>query len=474
MIENKTILRNPIFNISVISVCIITAVLLAFDNEPIYSSVALLPLFYMLIYMFSLTITPRMAYRNVGYVLYFAQSLIKCVIAPLFLYIGNYTSLFVNLNSDYIFKAVFLLIYEHLVCTIVIAFSLRRARGVLRSPIKSSGLKLKPSTIVLIMTGLMIMIWIAVPAVKNNYVTVFEMFSSQEMFFGNDYTSTNAVGTISRILTTLFLVLFKSFRIILPFCIIKALKERFNSFVSFLTSIIIIMLQFLFISETVAMALVVVFILLAYMMKAYPQYRRFSVIIMAISFVFVIFVLSLNFDNMAKWYGVSNVAEYISHVLQSYVPGVFNTASIFRVEKTSRIMTLIDTLISTIPFQNTLFGSIYWNNDLNTLYTATSGLSAQIVSTVAGGWYMFGYMFAPIFSAIFVRVSMVNGYKYLETEDDLEKLLYLFMSVQTMLGIGVYNIQTTITLWIQVGLVLWLCSKFSTKHKIDRKNNFVK
>ncbi len=473
MNDNKTILRNPIFNIAVISVCIITTVLLAFDNKPNYSSVALLPLFYMLIYMFSLTITPRTAYRNMGYVLYFAQSLIKCVIAPLFLYIGNYTSLFVGLNSDYIFKAVFLLIYEHLVCTIVIAFSVRRTKVVLNTPRKATGLKFKPSTLVLLMTGFMAIIWIAVPAVKNNYVTIFEMFSSQEMFLGNDYTSTNAVGTSGRILTTLFLVLFKSFRIILPFYIIKALKERFNSFASFLISIIIVMLQFLFVSETVATALVVVFILLAYMMKAYPQYRRFVVIIMSISFIFAIFVLSLNFEYMAKWYGVRNVAEYVSHVLQSYVPGVFNTASIFRVEKTSRIMTLIDTLISTIPFQNTLFGSIFWNNDLNTLYTATSGLNAQIVSTIAGGWYMFGYMFAPIFSAIFVRVSMVNGYKYSETDDDLERLLYLFMCVQTMLGIGVYNIQTTITLWIQVGLVLWLCSKFSAKRKIAGKNNFV-
>src|SRR5699024_5349795 len=105
-------------------------------------------------------------------------------------------------------------------------------------------------------------------------------FSSQEMFFGYDYTSTNAVGTINRILTTLFLVLFKSFRIILPFYMIKALKEKYDSFVSFLISIIIVMLQFLFISETVAMALVVAFILLSYMLKAYPQYRRLVIIIM--------------------------------------------------------------------------------------------------------------------------------------------------------------------------------------------------
>ena len=85
MNENKTIFRNPLFNIAVIFGCIITTVLLAFDDEPLYSSVALLPLFYMLVYMFSLIITPTTAYHNMGYVLYFGQSIIKCVIAPLFL-----------------------------------------------------------------------------------------------------------------------------------------------------------------------------------------------------------------------------------------------------------------------------------------------------------------------------------------------------------------------------------------------------
>lgn len=63
-----------------------------------------------------------------GYVLYFGQSIIKCVIAPLFLYIGNYTSLFGGLNNDYIFKGVLLLIYEHLVCTVVIGLSAKRTK----------------------------------------------------------------------------------------------------------------------------------------------------------------------------------------------------------------------------------------------------------------------------------------------------------------------------------------------------------
>lgn len=68
---------------------------------------------------------------------------------------------------------------------------------------------------------------------------------------------------------------------------------------------------------------------------------------------------------------------------------------------------------------------------------------------------------------------MINGYKYAEAENDLERLLYLFMCIQTMLGIGVYNIQTTITLWIQIRVVLWMCSKLAARCKIAGRVLFI-
>jgi hypothetical protein len=308
-------------------------------------------------------------------------------------------------------------------------------------------------------------LWIAIPEIRNNYVTIFEMISSQEMFTGYDYAASDTGSALSRVFTTLFLVLFKSVRILLPFYLIKALKEWFDNLASFWLSMVIVLLQFLFIAETVAMPLVVAFMLLYYMLLAYPKYKRITGITMSVSAVFVIFVLSLKFEYMATWHGVENVRQYISQTLQSYVPGLSNTASIFLVDPTNRLTTLRDTLLSTIPFRNTLFPTAAWNNDLNTLYTATPGLKAQIVSTVAGGWYIFGYALAPLFSAVFVRVAMVSGNKYSRTDNELERLMYLFMCIQTMLGIGIYNIQTTLALWLQVGLVLWLCVKVTTQGK---------
>ena len=465
--KGTTIFRNIFFNLIVFIVCCISIIVAILGENEMYQTLWLLPLGYMVIYFMSLAVLKDKVFRNIGYILFWGQSIIKCVIAPLILCLGNYTSLFRDLQEQYIFHSVLLMLYEQLACTFVIAFASADKQRVKFIVPNMGGLpKLTFGTFIAMFSVFMFGIWIIVPSIQNNFVTIFDMFSSQQMFLGYDYISANTSGASGRIFTTLILVLFKSFRIIFPFFIIRGLKERYGNAGSFVVSILVVLLQFLFISETVAMALVVAFMLLSYMFRIYPKYQKTVIGLMVFSSAFAIFVLSLNFDFMSKWYGVGNITEYASQVLQSYVPGVCNTASIFRLDRVSRLSSLWDTLISTIPFQNTIFGSVSWTNDLNTVFTSVSGLGAQICSTIGGGWYIFGALGAPIFSMLFTYVSIVNGYKYSQTDNDLERLLYLFMCIQSILGIGVYNIQTTITLWIQTGVILWISTKLSAVRKV--------
>ena len=466
MYKKNSIFRNTFFNAAIVLLCCISSYVAFGGDNRVYNTLGILPLAYVVIYLFSVQLFKERVFGNIGYVLFWGQSIVKCVIAPLILCLGNYVSLFPNLTGEYIFGAVLLMIYEQVVCTLIIglAFPSKKRWKIVISKVWEMP-KMAFGAFVMLFAVVICAIWFLVPSVKNNFVTIFDMLSSQEMFTGYDYTSINAPGGITRILTTLFLVLFKSFRVIFPFYIIKALKQKYDSGISFLLSIIVIMLQFLFISETVAMALVVALILLSYMFRIYPKYKKAIIGLMAVSSVFVVFVLSLNFENMSAWYGVRNVTEYASQVLQAYVPGVCNTASIFRLERVSRISALWDTLVSCIPFQSTLFGSAGQSNDLNTLFTSVRGLNAQICSTIGGGWYIFGAFGAPLFSGLFTYVSMINGYRYAQTDDEVEKLLYLYTCVQSILGIGVYNIQITVALWIQVVIVLYIGTKLAMSRK---------
>lgn len=466
MYKSRSVFRSVFFNSMAMLLCLISSVIAFLGDNESYKTLGILPIAYMLIYLFSMAIFKERVLGNIGYILFWGQSIIKCVISPMILCLGNYTSIFRELTSEYIFGAVLLMIYEQLACVITIALvspNTKRIKVVL--PWNGQLHKLTFRTFIMFFGFIILVIWVLVPTVKNNLVPIFDMFSSRQMFLGYDYISANTSGAFDRILTTLFLVLFKSFRIIFPFYIIKVLKQKYDSAGSFAFSIIIVAMEFLFISETVAMALVVAFLLLSYMLDIYPKYRRAVIAIMIFSSVFVVFVLSLNYENISTWYGVDNIIEYASQILQSYVPGVCNTASIFRLERVSRILSLWDTLISTIPFQNTIFGSVSWNHDINAVFTSVSGLGGQICSTIGGGWYIFGALGAPLFSVLFTYVSIANGYKYMETDEELKKLMYLYMCIQSILGIGVYNIQTTITLWIQVGFVMYIGTKFANSPK---------
>ncbi len=438
-------------------------IIILWDNNQIYSNVGLLPIGFLLVYLLSLPFCNIDIFNNIGYKLFWGLSLTKCVIAPLILCLGNYTSQFTSLNSDYINWAVFLMIYEQIACTLVIirtySSNVKIQRYSLRGEKHSS--KAGFNKFALLFALIILILWLFIPSIRNNFVSIFDMMTSNQMFTGSDYTSMNAVGTSGRTFTTLFLVLFKSFRIIFPFYLITILKERFNNSFSFIISIFIVLLQFMFISETVAMSFVVSFILLSYMYRIYQNYQKTIIVMMAISSLFVVFVLSIIFDSASTWYGVNNVTEYMSQILQAYVPGVCNTASVFRVIEINPMSVLWDTLKSTIPFQNSIFGAASWSNDINTLFMGTQGLESQICSTIGGGWYIFGFLGAPLFSALFTRVSMINGYKFALVQNERQKVFYLFMCVQTILGIGVYNIQTTITLWIQVGIILYLGTRLA-------------
>mgnify|MGYP003294881998 CR=1 FL=1 len=99
MTEKKSIFRHPLFHIAVILACCLSTLLLAVDRHPIYQPAALLPLLYLMIYLFGLVIIPKSAYHNIVFLLYLVLSLIKCVIAPLLLALGDYLSLFAELTA---------------------------------------------------------------------------------------------------------------------------------------------------------------------------------------------------------------------------------------------------------------------------------------------------------------------------------------------------------------------------------------
>lgn len=464
----KALFRNIIIPLIITNICILTTILVLFDHNATYFVTAILPISFLFCHSLLYALMPETSKTNIGYILFGVQSFAKCVLGPLFLYLGNYTSLFSSLNRNAIANATLLIVYEQIVCSLTIFFTkdtyhlLDKERS-----IRSSKINIR--YIVWGLVLIMVLLWILIPAISANYTTVFEMNENRNVFSGADYTSEYSIGNVNRIFTTLFLVLFKSFRIIFPFYIIKSLHSKYNNMVSFISSILMIFVQFIFIPGTMLTPFIISIMLLVYLLSIYDKYRKEIYLIAVISFAFVVLLLSIWFEKSAKWYGINSISEYLSMSLQGYVPGVCNVASTFRVERSDRLETLLDTIVACVPFQSSIFGSTLFSMDLNTRFVSTSGLASQIVSTVGGGWYIFGYFLSPVFSILFTRVSVLSGYRYKSTKNETYKLFYLFMCIQSILGVGIYNIQTTITNWLQVGFVLWLYARYSEDNE-EHKN----
>ena len=120
MSDIKIILKSTALRVSVVALSVLASLLLLIGNDPIYRSAAILPIGYAIVFIISVFILPERMYGNIGYMLFFAQSLVKCVIAPIFLAFGNYVSLFPNLTEQHVAFSSLLLIYEQIICILVV------------------------------------------------------------------------------------------------------------------------------------------------------------------------------------------------------------------------------------------------------------------------------------------------------------------------------------------------------------------
>lgn len=464
----KPIFKNVFLQIIISVICLYTSISIMFDNNHDYRIIAVLPIVFLLIDYFFIFVLADKVYFNIGYFLFYIQFFIKCVISPLFLFLGHYNSRFYYLNSDYIEYAVYLMVYEFVTCSLVICFTKEKnykEHKTYRIVMANHTLRVAP--FVFFISLLLLFLWITIPSIKYNYITIFDLVRSRKVFNGDNYTDQFVSGSIIRIATTLFLVLFGSIRLIVPLYIIQVLKEKYDNLFSFIVSVVIVSVQFAFIPGTMMTPFIIAFIQLTYMMRLYNKFQSITLILIVCSLAFVMFLLYIWFNYTLIWTRYYSISDYISMQLQAYFPGVCNVASIFRVVREERIKTLFDTIIACIPFQSSIFGKALFSHDLNTIFGTTSGLESQIVSTIGGGWYILGPILSPFFAILFTRISLKNGYRYKIAQNEWSRILYLYMCIQTMLGIGIYNIQTTVTNWIQVGVVLLVLSMIEGKDQID-------
>lgn len=448
------------------SLACITALLLIIDNDQpdVFRHLYILPLTFSFLSFVFIMVTPTYYYKNVGITIVSLQLLIRCVITPLLMYFGDYRSHFIIGSSRDILSAVLLMLYEVWCCFAAIHIGMRK-KNTKQIALQSKQISNYKLGIILgLLTSICIILWIMVPAVRDSYRSFGEMMLSNTKDNPYNYREIVASGSSERIGATLFTFLFSFLRYLVPAYIIINIYRRRKSKFSFFFSLGFVVLQFMFVPKAVAAALFAACILLILIMDLHPEYRKITSLLTGIiAFGGSILTFSLTYINAVSWYGIRNIWQYLSRLLNSYFTGVCNVASIFLMPDRNKFEIFLNSLIGALPFRNTIFPSALKMDTVYTLFTSLPGMGAQIVSTIGCGQYLFGGLFSPFFSFIFVYTAVHFGRRYQTTQNFWKKIAYLYMSVISALGVGIYNMPITLINWIQVGAPMLMIAHFAGK-----------
>lgn len=361
-----------------------------------YKLLYLLPLVFAILTILSfnnfsriITIPPAL----IIYVLYFLRNVATVIV----MHAGNYAGYFNTSNMD---KAIYLMIYEMIMVFFILNLSVKKYHdksSVIEEVEIDEWIKrrmpLSFSMILFTIITFMVIAVIVYPSIKELYVSLFD-------FQGELVTESvsSIAGNQNRIVFTLFSFWVDFMRILLPVYLFKIIRRFTHSKrVGIILSLPVILLQFMFVGATSALAIYCAFIDFFVLLKLYPKYRKRLLVLVYIGAFFSILIMFVTKFNSTVLYKGSQ-AEALSEMFQAYFSGPCNIAACFNMPKSLRWWALLYDLYYTIPFNGTLFG-LNGITSAEIFNFANSG-HYQIIPCVGQVYYFFGMILAPIVSMI--------------------------------------------------------------------------
>ncbi|MGG7190016.1 O-antigen polymerase [Clostridium paraputrificum] len=472
--ENNLIIKSDLKNQSIylfmmfISVITLVATLLDFSKPYSYFWLFLLPLSF-LFFMFICKSCWSEIPQNFGLTILIILEFIRLVITPIFLVLGDYHEIITLNIEDNTAMASLLMFYE----TMCIAFALR-----IKIPIKYESFKNidnnKCNHKMNILMGTIILftaiLCVFAPEILKNYRSIWGLFTDkyfttvEQSFIVNQYSTSIAKKFF---LVTVNYVL-KVIRILLPLYLMIWSYLKFNNKAK-MFCIFLVLSPLIFVDGAIARSIYfVLFLMLIYQylykIDVKKLYKPLTIgCICAIGF----FSARLVFVSDSV-----GLLDYISDKLVDYFAGLNIVSGSFNLPTSIslRFHYFIGDLLRTIPFANTLFGlsssdtiQIFFNT-----YNGTTG--GQIPTTIGMGAYYFGFIFAPFYSVLFARLCKNYGRKYQVETNPYYKLIYLYISFISALGIGMYNMEIALGTLVQVIFPIYLVVRIAYPKIKGRKS----
>ncbi|MEI3396114.1 MAG: O-antigen polymerase [Clostridia bacterium] len=275
---------------------------------------------------------------------------------------------------------------------------------------------------------------------------------------------TYQIGSVGRIIKTLFSMCFQIFRILFPAYIIRKLYEKkSNSKWIMVILLIACLTQFLFLTSTFAEAIVACLAIILYYIHLFPEKKKkmFKLVIICTLGIMILYFSVRYFVKIdTSLYSKSNgPILYMTQIISAYFTGVDNVAAIFNVDKTFKLEAFKAGLLGAIPFNSTLFGNR--GNKLQYFYNNYNGAYGQIPPTIGAGYYYFGTFLAPIISMLFLKLSLVYYDKAQKTDKSIKYIAEIFCSIIFVLGTVMYSPSITLAWFFGWGVPMLILTSFT-------------
>lgn len=359
---------------------------------------------------------------------------IRNVVTPMVMVLEKYNSRFGIVNSEkYINIAIISFLLETLfVFMTIILFRQRKKknRKSLFAPIRFTDNTMY-KLVLLGGLALSVMFFIVLPDLKTQYYSIFTQDISNLEHEIIEYSG------VKKSLTTASGMIIEATRISLSAWLIATFRKRGENWFTYIMSISVILLQFLFMNDSNAYVIMIALSLYLLIFKLYPKYSG-KTIKMLVVIVFL-FGLLMYWNRFSKDIYGSSLALF----LQAYFPGLANFAVIERLMDRSALDAInqifID-LYAAVPFRSTLFGYSGGLVDLSTMWNTSNGITGQILPTSAQSYYYFGVLGSPVISMILTVISLSTFEKANSTKNPYLYTALMYMVIYSSTAISMYNL----------------------------------
>jgi len=429
-----------------------------------YSLLPLLPLAFGLISCIFMNVY-RHLFNSWSVTLIVGLYFLRSVIIPLVMCFGEYNSLvknsFVYNNMD---KAIILLVYEILIVFLTLSIKVRKLVTIYRYK-KESNLVVfnyKSTLFNVILLALIVFVMVSLifyPRLK--FHINFFVNNSSDGSFSKAIDLANMRQGVPSVIYWLYTYFFSILQLIIPILLIQFVYKR-NGLKSenkaILLSLIIVFFSIMIMTQDKAKSIfvginLIIMIYFLYFNKLKKIYPLFLGVLLIVAFIGLILKSGVNNND--------NIFMVFSLILVAYFGGPPNVAVALSMNDLFDLQLIISDIFNSIPF----IGYFFQNRDTTqkvfnlTLY-GNSISADQIVPMIGQGYFYFGFILAPIFSALCIIIA-VNLEKRSKINNDIfNKYIYMYGVTIFSIAPNLYNFNILITS-VSYWLIILLISRLS-------------